>query len=151
MSRAISIAWLGWRFVVVQPLRKLAPRPSASARFAEAYFGEGCVPTRVEDREVVLAAAACTGCGLCEPRCPLGARAAASVGALGLQSLFRLHSRHLGELRGAQGLLAACAACTGCESCDDACPQGVPISTIARRLREMIATRPDPRALMRYA
>lgn len=144
MSRAASIAWLGWRFVVVQPLRRLRPRPSAEARFAAAYFGEGCVPTPVADREVALAASACTGCGLCEPRCALRA-APAGVGALGLQSIFRLHSKHLGEARGASALLAACA---GCQGCDDACPSGVPIAWIVRRLAGLAAAgrAPPPRS-----
>lgn len=132
-SRVVSIAWLGWRFVVVQPLRKLQPGPSAKARFAEAYFGEGCVPTAVADREVALAASACTGCGLCEARCPLRALPP-PVAAMGLQSIFRLHSKHLGEAREGAALLAACADCQGC---DDACPSGVPIGRVVRRLGEI--------------
>jgi Fe-S oxidoreductase len=135
-SRVVSIAWLGWRFVVVQPLRKLLPGPSAKARFAEAYFGEGCVPTAVADREVALAASACTGCGLCEVRCPLRAALPPPVAAMGLQSIFRLHSKHLGEAREGAALLAACA---DCESCDDACPAGVPIARVVRRLAEIAA------------
>lgn len=132
-SRVTSIAWLGWRFVVVQPLRKLLRRTPAKARFAEAYFEEGCVPTPVADREVALAAAACTGCGLCEPRCALQSRGAAA-GALGLQSIFRLHSKHLGELRAAAVLLQGC---EGCAGCDDACPAGVPIARIVAHLRAL--------------
>lgn len=133
MSRVASIAWLGWRFVVVQPLRKVAPRPSAKVRFAEAYFGEGCVPTAIGDREITLAAAACTGCGLCEPRCALAATGR-GPGAMGLQSIFRLHARHLGEVAAAAPLLEGC---TGCEGCDDACPFGVPIGRILARLRDI--------------
>lgn len=136
ISRAASIAWLGWRFVVVQPLRRLQPRAAAKARFAAAYFGEGCVPTPSGDLELALAASACTGCGLCEPRCALGPLPA-TIAALGLQSIFRLHSRHLGELRGASALLAACA---GCDGCDDACPSGVPIARIVRHLAERAAS-----------
>jgi Fe-S oxidoreductase len=127
-SRLTSIAWLGWRFVVVQPLRKVARRTPAKERFAEAYFGEGCIPTLAEDREIALAAAACTGCGLCEPRCRLRP---AGPGALGLQSVFRLHAKHLGEIGAAAALLAAC---EGCRGCDDACPSGVPISRIVAHL-----------------
>ncbi len=130
MGRAASIAWLGWRFVVVQPLRKLASRASARERVERAYFPEGLLPTRPAHREIALAAAACTGCGLCEPRCPRSAEG----GALGLQSLFRLHSKHLGELRGAARLLEACA---GCVDCDDACPSGVPIARIVEFLRSI--------------
>jgi Fe-S oxidoreductase len=136
-GRVTSIAWLGWRFVVVQPLRRLSHLAPARARFADAYFGEGLVPTRSEDREVALAAAACTGCGLCEPRCALRA-AAPAVGALGLQAVFRLHTRHLGELPAAVALLEACA---GCEGCDDACPSGVPIARIVAHLRAIASDR----------
>lgn len=139
-SRATSIAWLGWRFVVVQPLRKLLRRTPAKARFERAYFGEGCVPTRPDDLEIGLAASACTGCGLCEPRCALLA-ARGAEGALGLQSLFRLHSSHLGELRSAAAILEGCG---GCEGCDDACPSGVPISRIVRHLRAVAGARGRP-------
>jgi NAD-dependent dihydropyrimidine dehydrogenase PreA subunit len=138
-SRLTSIAWLGWRFVVVQPLRKALRRTPAGARFAQAYFGEGGVPTRVEDREIGLAAAACTGCGLCEPRCRLRSGGEAA-GALGLQSVFRLHSKHLADGRAAAALLEACA---GCDGCDDACPAGVPIARIVAHLRA-VAQANDP-------
>ena len=131
MSRAGSIAWLGWRFVVVQPLRKALRRSTARERFAASWFPEGLVPTRVEDREVALAASACTGCGLCEARCDLRG-AGAGVQAMGLQSLFRFHSKHLGELGHAGALLDACGGCSGC---DDVCPSGVPISRGLAHLR----------------
>lgn len=137
IGRAISLAWLGWRFAVVQPLRRLLPRPPARARFAANWFGEGLVPTSFEERELALAAAACTGCGLCEPRCEVRT-ASPALGALGLQSLFRLHAKHLGELPAAAPLLAAC---EGCRGCDDACPSGVPIARILRGLSEAAATR----------
>ena len=133
MSRAGSIAWLGWRFVVVQPLRKALRRSTARERFAEAYFSEGCVPTLAEDREVSLAAGACTGCGLCEARCGLS-RAAPSTSALGLHSLFRFHSKHLGEMGHAAALLEAC---TGCAGCDEACPSGVPISRLVAHFKAL--------------
>jgi succinate dehydrogenase/fumarate reductase-like Fe-S protein len=136
VSRAASIAWLGWRFVAVQPLRKALRRTPGLARFGAAWFGEGLVPTPEPDRELALAASACTGCGLCEARCDLASRGAVP-GAMGLQSLFRLHAKHLGELRAAAPLLAACAGCAGCEGCDDACPSGVPISRIVARLRQL--------------
>jgi succinate dehydrogenase/fumarate reductase-like Fe-S protein len=131
VSRLASLAWLGWRFVVVQPLRKALQRTSARERFAAAWFPAGLVPTRPADREVALAAAACTGCGLCEPRCRLRA-AAPGAGAMGLQSIFRFHAKHVGESAAATALLAAC---EGCEGCDDACPAGVPISRIVAHLR----------------
>lgn len=133
MSRAGSIAWLGWRFVVVQPLRKALRRTTARERFAASWFPEGLVPTRVEDREVALAASACTGCGLCEARCDLRG-AAAGVQAMGLHALFRFHSKHLGELGHAAAVLEACAGCSGC---DDVCPSGVPISRILAHLRAL--------------
>jgi Fe-S oxidoreductase len=137
MSRAGSIAWLGWRFVVVQPLRKALRRTPARERFAAAWLAEGLVPTPEADREVALAAAACTGCGLCEARCSLPAGAPAVAG-MGLHSLFRLHTKHLGELRAAAPLLDACARCAADGGCDDACPSGVPIARIVAHLRGRI-------------
>jgi succinate dehydrogenase/fumarate reductase-like Fe-S protein len=58
---------------------------------------------------------------------------------MGLQSIFRLHSKHLGEAREAAALLAACAGCPNLEACDDACPAGVPIARVVRRLGEIAA------------
>jgi succinate dehydrogenase/fumarate reductase-like Fe-S protein len=133
LSRAASIAWLGWRFVAVQPLRKLLRRTPAKQRFAETWFPRGLLPTRAADREIALAAAACTGCGLCEPRCPLRATSPA-LGAMGLPSLFRLHAKHPGEVGAAAALVAAC---EGCEGCDDACPSGVPIARILAHYRRL--------------
>jgi Fe-S oxidoreductase len=133
MSRAGSIAWLGWRFVVVQPLRKALRRTTARERFAAAYFAEGCVPTLEEDREVALAAAACTGCGLCEARCSISG-AAPGESALGLHALFRFHSKHLGEMGLAAALLEAC---TGCDGCDESCPSGVPISRLVAHFKAL--------------
>lgn len=141
MSRAGSIAWLGWRFVVVQPLRKLLRRATGYQRFAAAYFPEALVPTRAADRDVALAASACTGCGLCEARCGLHG-AEPGVSAPGLQALFRLHSKQLGELRHAAALLEACVGCEGERSCDDVCPSGVPISRLVARLRELVKQAP---------
>jgi len=141
MSRVTSIAWLGWRFVVVQPLRKALRRTPALERFGEAYFPDGCLPTPPEDRDVALAAAACTGCGLCESRCPV-AEGARAVGAMGIQSIMRLHAKHLGEIANALPLLAPC---RGCGACDAACPSGVPISRIVAHLHAL-ATRRAGRA-----
>jgi len=131
VSQLASIAWLGWRFVVVQPLRKALQRVSARDRFAAAWFGEGLVPVLDEERELSLAAAACTGCGLCELQCTLSARSR-GTGAMGLQSVFRLHSKHPGEVALAAPLLEGC---IGCRGCDDTCPSGVPISWIVTHLR----------------
>jgi Fe-S oxidoreductase len=137
MSRVGSIAWLGWRFVVVQPLRKALRRTSAGDRFAASWFREGLVPTLEVDREVALAASACTGCGLCEARCSVAAGAPAVAG-MGLHSLFRLQTKQPGELRSARPILDACAACSEARGCDDACPSGVPISRIVAHLRQQV-------------
>jgi len=128
-TRLRALAYLAWRALFVQPLRKLFRRGPGLERFRESYFGEGLLPTRPEDRAVRDAASACVGCALCEPACALAADPA--VRSLGLQAVFRLYARSAEDLRHARAALQACRECAGC---DAHCPTGVPISRIARHL-----------------
>jgi heterodisulfide reductase subunit C len=132
MASPRALAYLAWRALVAHPLKRLFRQPgTALERFRAAYVAEGLVPTRPEDREVGLAAAACIACGLCETGCDL-AGATPEVRALGLHAAFRLYSRSIVDLPLAQGALDACAGCAGC---DALCPTGVPISRVVAHLR----------------
>jgi heterodisulfide reductase subunit C len=127
-----ALVYLAWRALVAHPLKRLFRQPGTGLdRFRAAYVAEGLVPTRPEDREIGLAAAACIACGLCETGCDLAA-AAPPVRALGLHAAFRLYSRSFVDLPLAKDALEACAGCAGC---DALCPTGVPISRVIAHLR----------------
>jgi hypothetical protein len=93
----LSLTFLGWRALVIQPLKRLAHRGTGLARFQAAYGPDGLVPTRLEDREVALLASRCTGCGLCEAGCLLPG-AAPALRALGLPAVFRLAGKQSADL-----------------------------------------------------
>lgn len=131
MSSLGALAYLAWRALVAHPVKRLAQRGPALARFEAAYFGEGLLPTPPEDRAVREEAAACIACGLCEAGCGL-VGASAPIRALGLAAAFRLYSRSSAMLPRAREALAACAGCAGC---DALCPVGVPISRVVDFLR----------------
>jgi heterodisulfide reductase subunit C len=139
VATPLAIAYLGWRAVVVQPLKRLAQRGSALSRFAAAYQVEGLLPTSEADRELQRLAARCTGCGLCEAGCALAPSPALS--ALGLPAAFRLAGRRATALPLERELLEACAACLGC---DRRCPAGVPITRLVAALRERALAPPGP-------
>ncbi|BDG07095.1 4Fe-4S dicluster domain-containing protein [Anaeromyxobacter paludicola] len=137
-SRLSSLAYLAWRAVGVQPVKKLAQEGSPAERFEKNYAAEGLVPTTEEDRAVAEAASACVACGVCEARCELMA-ATPHVRALGLHTAFRLYSKSTTELPWAREALQACARCDGCDS---ACPTGVPIQRVIRQLLERLERLP---------
>jgi Fe-S oxidoreductase len=124
-----ALAWLAWRALVVQPLKRLAHRGTGLERFRAAYAGDGLRPTLPEERAVALLASRCVGCGLCEARCPLPDP---PLAALGLPAAFRLVGRRAGDLALAAPLLEACA---GCRDCEPACPTAVPIGRVVAHLR----------------
>ncbi len=143
MPSVRALAYLGWRALVAHPLKRaLRQRGTGLDRFTAAYVTEGLVPTRVEDRAVAEAAAACISCGLCEIGCDL-ARATPQVRALGLHAALRLYARSSTELPLAREALAACAGCTGC---DALCPTGVPIARVVAHLHAAAARAPRARA-----
>lgn len=143
LRRLLALAYLAWRALVVQPLKRLLLRlrgRSGVERFLASYAGEGLGPTRPEDRAVGEEAAACISCGLCEFGCDLSS-SVPGIRALGLHAAFRLYSRSAAELRFAADALGACASCTGC---DALCPTGVPISRIVRYLHARVTDRNHP-------
>jgi heterodisulfide reductase subunit C len=131
VASPLAILYLGWRALVVQPLKRLAQRGTALSRFAASYQAEGLLPTSEADRELQRLAARCTGCGLCEAGCDL--RAWPPLAALGLPAAFRLAGRRAAQLTLELALLEACASCAGC---DHRCPAGVPITRLVTALRD---------------
>jgi heterodisulfide reductase subunit C len=125
-----ALFYLGWRAVLVEPVKRLFQRGSGLERFQAQFAADLLAPTSVADREVASLAARCIGCGLCEPGCPLTS-STPSVRALGLPAVFRLVGRTGGDLVAARDLLAACRGCAGCEPL---CPTGVPIGRVVAHL-----------------
>jgi ferredoxin len=139
-SRASALAYLAWRALLAHPLKRLSREGTGAERFLANYAPEGLLPTAEADRRIGEGAARCIACGLCEPACDLAA-AAPAVRALGLHAAFRLYSKGTPELPLAADALAACAGCAG-PACEAACPTGVPIAAIVRRLAERASTPP---------
>jgi succinate dehydrogenase/fumarate reductase-like Fe-S protein len=136
-SRFSALSYLGWRAVLAHPFKRLARHGTGQERFLASYGSEGLTPTSTEDRLLGEEASRCIACGLCEPACDLAA-AVPAVRALGLHAAFRLYSRASPTLPLAAGPLAACASCAGA-TCEAACPTGVPIQRVVRRLAERAA------------
>jgi len=133
VSSPRALAYLGYRALVAQPLKRLFRQHGTGLeRFTRSYIAEGLVPTRPDDRSAGEAASACIACGLCETGCDLAA-ASPEVRALGLLAAFRLYSRSSASLPLAREALQAC---SGCAGCDALCPTGVPISRVVAHLRE---------------
>jgi heterodisulfide reductase subunit C len=130
VARLHALAYLGWRAVLVEPVKRLFQRGTGLERFEANFAADRLAPTSAADREVALLASRCTGCGLCEAGCGL-AGATPAVRALGLPAAFRLVGRANGDLAAAGDLLEACRACAGCEA---RCPAGVPIGRVVEHL-----------------
>jgi succinate dehydrogenase/fumarate reductase-like Fe-S protein len=125
-----ALLYLGWRAVLVEPVKRLFQRGAGIDRFRAAFADDRLAPTSAADLEVSFLAARCIGCGLCEPGCRL-AEATPAVRALGLPAAFRLVGRAGADLPEARSLLAACQGCAGCRAL---CPTGVPIGRVLAHL-----------------
>jgi heterodisulfide reductase subunit C len=137
-SRVAALSYLAWRAIAAHPAKRLfRQHGTGEERFLAAYATEGLLPTAPEDRRLGEGAARCIACGLCEPCCDL-AGAAPAVRAMGLHAAFRLWSKGTPELPLAAEALAACVPCAA-PRCEAACPTGVPIAAIVRRLAERAA------------
>jgi succinate dehydrogenase/fumarate reductase-like Fe-S protein len=121
-----ALVYLGWRAVLVEPVKRLFQRGSGLSRFEANFAADRLSPTSVADREVAFEASRCIGCGLCEAGCRL-AGASPAVRALGLPAAFRLIGRGPGDLAGATELFDTCQGCVGCRIL---CPTGVPIAKV---------------------
>jgi succinate dehydrogenase/fumarate reductase-like Fe-S protein len=141
-SRFRALSYLGYRAVVAHPFKRLGQHGTGRDRFLANYAPEGLLPTAPEDRRLGEAASACIACGLCEPCCDL-AGAVPAIRAMGVHAAFRLYSKSTAELPYAAEALAACAPCASA-ACEAACPTGVPIAAIVRRLADRAAAAPAP-------
>ncbi len=126
-----ALAYLGWRAVLVEPVKRLFRRGTGLERFQANFAADHLSPTSPADREISFLASRCIGCGLCEPGCRL-ASASPAVRALGLPAAFRLVGRTGGDLAAARDLLDACQGCAGCQAL---CPVGVPMGRVLPYLR----------------
>lgn len=129
-----ALAYLGWRAILVEPVKRLFQRGTGLERFQANFAADRLAPTSPADREVALLASRCIGCGLCEAGCRL-ADASPAVRALGLPAAFRLVGRASGDLAAARDLLTASRGCAGCEA---RCPVGLPIGRVVEHLASRV-------------
>jgi len=129
--------YLGWRALIVQPLRRLFGRVGVGEeRFLANYGPEGLVPTPPGDKVMLSAASRCISCGLCDQLD--GQLGAISRGAYdGVSLLPRQYARSSVELVYARGALEAIDPQRYREA-EAICPTRVPLVALAVWLRDRL-------------
>lgn|GEM_PF-979811 len=129
--------YLGWRALIVQPLRRLFGRVGrGEERFLENYGPEGLVPTPPEDKAMLAAASRCISCGLCDQLDgQLGAIARGDYDGVSL--LPRQYARSSVELLHARAALDAIDP-ESYRAAEAVCPTGVPLVALAAWLRDRL-------------
>lgn len=130
--------YLGWRALIVQPLRRIFGRVGEGRdRFLENYGPEGLVPTPPEDKAMLAAASRCISCGLCDQLD--GQLGAISRGLYdGVSLLPRQYARSSVELVHARGALEEIDP-EGYRAAEAVCPTRVPLVALAGWLRDRLA------------
>ena len=140
-----AIANLGWRFLI-HWLRRLNPLFDAfdKRRFLKNYVPEGLPPTPKAAIGLTEAAGRCTSCGECDRVCPLlrpGAGASPFLGPMHFViSGFRA-APAFEALRADLDTMVG-QTCNGCRACLAACPERIPILSLAahaQHQREVVA------------
>lgn len=124
--RALTI--LGIRtflHLIVRPFRR---RAVAQRRFVALYLDDDLLPTRRGSRDLMVQAARCTGCGLCDARCALDGRL--PLNHPGPSFIPRALIRAVPDLAAARGDVAFYRECGDCRACEAWCPHGVPLQAL---------------------
>lgn len=134
MGRVVGNLYLGYRAMVVWPLKSLLPgRERGVSRFWKNYASEGLIPSTGEDREMLAASSRCISCGLCDAFDPALGRLGADYD--GVSTLPRQVARSSADLAVAAPLLARIHPASYRQA-ESVCPTGVPLVGIAHWLRD---------------
>lgn len=131
---------LAWR-VVVHYVRKLWPWSPRFGllRFQQNYVTEGLAPVPPAHRShLATVAGQCTGCGVCDDVCPIlrGTTTVPATDFMGPRAFVVAGARasnQLGDLELALATLQS-PVCRDCRACDAACPELIPITSLASAL-----------------
>jgi ferredoxin len=124
--------------VVVHSLRKLWPWSPrfGLVRFQENYVVEGLAPMPMHQRSTLATQAGrCTGCGVCDDVCPVlaGPDGADFAGPRSFV-LAGARASHLAADIDSTLRVLVSPVCQDCKACDRACPEVIPITSLALAL-----------------
>jgi succinate dehydrogenase/fumarate reductase-like Fe-S protein len=138
IRRLLALFFLGWRAVVLHPIRAALAGPRGKQRFLDNYMPDLLVPCSADDRRQLLRFSGCIQCGICDAVCPL-------VGRLPRQdwrgpSQFAVaYSRATPELPALRLPISLLDNCGTCRLCQDWCPRAVPLLDIFAFTRRKLA------------
>ena len=128
IRRLISLALLGWRtawYYLTRPFRRQRMR---GEQFIERFVPDNLLPMEPATRDLLVQAARCTGCCLCDARCAIEARLPA--GQPGPSFVVLSLVRSLPDLTAARGDLGLYRGCMECRECEAWCAYGIPIMSL---------------------
>jgi Fe-S oxidoreductase len=113
-------------------LKRFTGGDDALATYRQQYGQDGYVELPGPDTAVHVKGGACTSCGLCLTSCPAFHADLGMEGNTLPYSLAKSLSRSPTEMWAASDIVWFCA---GCRRCEQACPESIPISSIAASAR----------------
>ncbi len=137
IRRFLALAALGWRtflYYLGRPFRRQGLR---ERQFVEQFLPDLLLPLFPATRDLLVQAARCTGCGLCDARCALEERL--PPGHIGPSYIPLGLVRSLPDLAAAQGDLGLFKACGDCRACEGWCPHDVPLAALLEDASALLA------------
>ena len=136
IRRLMSLALLGWRtawYYLTRPFRRQRMR---GEQFIERFVPDNLLPTDAATRDLLVQAARCTGCSLCDARCAIESRLPPDQPGPSFVVLSLVRS--LPDLTAARGDLGLFRACAECRACEAWCPYGIPIMSLVESARSSL-------------